>query len=82
MCVQVSEAKVKADRAKVSAQGVLLKTNETKQRVDRSNEELRSLIKQIRDFLTRALLLLFVFVFVSVLRPVWEWGLSSVSVLC
>ncbi|XP_031419989.1 LOW QUALITY PROTEIN: laminin subunit beta-1a [Clupea harengus] len=49
----VSEAKVKADRAKVSAQGVLLKTNETKQRVDRSNEELRNLIKQIRDFLTQ-----------------------------
>lgn len=52
--LQVSEAKVKADSAKLSAQGVLLKTNETKRRVDQSNEELRNLIKQIRDFLTRA----------------------------
>ena len=51
--LQVSEAKVKADKAKLSAQDVLLKTNETKQRVDKSNEELRSLIRQIRDFLTR-----------------------------
>lgn len=50
--VQVSEAKVKADEAKISAQDVLLKTNQTKQRVDQSNEELRTLIKQIRDFLT------------------------------
>ncbi|XP_041966049.1 laminin subunit beta-1a [Alosa sapidissima] len=49
----VSEAKVKADNAKLSAQGVLLKTNETKRRVDQSNEELRELIKQIRDFLTQ-----------------------------
>ncbi|KAG9345888.1 hypothetical protein JZ751_009044 [Albula glossodonta] len=49
----VSEAKVKADEAKMNAQEVLLKSNETKQRVDQSNEELRSLIKQIRDFLTQ-----------------------------
>ncbi|XP_030221443.1 laminin subunit beta-1a isoform X1 [Gadus morhua] len=48
----VSEAKLKADEAKLSAQDVLQKTNQTKQRVDRSNEELRTLIKQIRDFLT------------------------------
>uniref|UniRef100_A0AAY4BRF8 Laminin subunit beta-1 n=1 Tax=Denticeps clupeoides TaxID=299321 RepID=A0AAY4BRF8_9TELE len=47
------QAKVKADSAKLSAQGVLLKTNETKKRVDQSNEELRNLIKQIRDFLTQ-----------------------------
>lgn len=50
---QVSEAKVKADEAKLNAQVVLAKTNETKKRVDGSNEELRQLIKQIRDFLTR-----------------------------
>ncbi|XP_068168110.1 laminin subunit beta-1a [Antennarius striatus] len=49
----VMEAKLKADEAKQSAQDVLMKTNRTKQRVDRSNEELRSLIKQIRDFLTQ-----------------------------
>uniref|UniRef100_A0A8C9VEK0 Laminin subunit beta-1 n=1 Tax=Scleropages formosus TaxID=113540 RepID=A0A8C9VEK0_SCLFO len=49
----VSEAKVKADHAKASAQDVLLKSNETKQRVDQSNEELRLLIQQIRDFLTQ-----------------------------
>lgn len=51
--VQVSEAKVKADEAKLNAQEVLAKTNETKKRVNGSNEELRQLIKQIRDFLTR-----------------------------
>uniref|UniRef100_A0A8C2QAI9 Laminin subunit beta-1 n=1 Tax=Cyprinus carpio TaxID=7962 RepID=A0A8C2QAI9_CYPCA len=49
----VSEAKVKADEAKLNAQVVLAKTNETKKRVDGSNEELRQLIKQIRDFLTQ-----------------------------
>ncbi|XP_068595796.1 laminin subunit beta-1a [Brachionichthys hirsutus] len=49
----VTEAKLKADEAKQSAQDVLMKTNRTKQRLDRSNEELRSLIRQIRDFLTQ-----------------------------
>lgn len=52
-CLQVLEAKLKADEAKQSAQDVLMKTNRTKHRIDQSNEELRSLIKQIRDFLTR-----------------------------
>lgn len=52
-CLQVSEAKVKADEARQSAQDVLMKTNRTKLRVDQSNEELRTLIRQIRDFLTR-----------------------------
>lgn len=50
---QVSEAKVKADEAKLSAQEVLMKSNRTKQKVLQSNEELRVLIRQIRDFLTR-----------------------------
>jgi len=49
----VSEAKGKADKAQLSAQDVLLKTNRTRQRVQQSNEELRGLIGQIRDFLTR-----------------------------
>ncbi|KAL3044328.1 hypothetical protein OYC64_012757 [Pagothenia borchgrevinki] len=49
----VSEAKVKADEAKLSAQDVLMKTNRTKQKVQQSNEELRGLIRQIRDFLTQ-----------------------------
>ncbi|TRY81696.1 hypothetical protein DNTS_026007 [Danionella cerebrum] len=49
----ISEAKEKADEAKLNAQEVLTKTNETKQRVEGSNEELRQLIKQIRDFLTQ-----------------------------
>lgn len=52
-CFQVSEAKVKADKAKLSAHDVLMKTNRTKQKVDQSNEELRGLIRQIKDFLTR-----------------------------
>ncbi|KAL4656758.1 laminin subunit beta-1-like isoform X1 [Arapaima gigas] len=49
----VSEAKVKAVHAKTSAEAILLKSNETKSRVEKSNEELRALIKQIRDFLTQ-----------------------------
>lgn len=51
--LQVSEAKQRADEAKQNAQEVLLKTNATKEQVDRSNEDLRNLIKQIRDFLMR-----------------------------
>ncbi|XP_069485257.1 laminin subunit beta-1 [Ambystoma mexicanum] len=47
----VAESKLKADEAKRSAQDILLKTNSTKEKVDRSNEDLRNLIKQIRDFL-------------------------------
>ncbi|MBN3300897.1 LAMB1 protein, partial [Amia calva] len=47
----VSEAKVKADEAKLNAQEVLLKTNKTKEKVDQSNDDLRNLIKQIREFL-------------------------------
>ncbi|XP_035772035.1 laminin subunit beta-1-like [Neolamprologus brichardi] len=49
----VSEAKLEADKARLSAQNVLMKTNRTKQKVDQSNEELRSLIRHIRDFLTQ-----------------------------
>ncbi|XP_008292614.1 laminin subunit beta-1a [Stegastes partitus] len=49
----VLEAKLQADEAKLSAQDVLMKTNRTKHKVDQSNEELRSLIRQIRDFLTQ-----------------------------
>ncbi|KAM5188856.1 laminin subunit beta-1 [Callospermophilus lateralis] len=48
----VSEAKLRADEAKQNAQNVLLKTNATKEKVDKSNEDLRNLIKQIRNFLT------------------------------
>lgn len=43
---------MRADEAKQNAQDVLLKTNATREKVDRSNEDLRNLIKQIRDFLT------------------------------
>ncbi|XP_070762831.1 laminin subunit beta-1a [Enoplosus armatus] len=49
----VLEAKLKADEAKLGAQDVLMKTNRTKQKVEQSNEELRGLIRQIRDFLTQ-----------------------------
>uniref|UniRef100_A0A8D0V8T2 Laminin subunit beta-1 n=1 Tax=Sus scrofa TaxID=9823 RepID=A0A8D0V8T2_PIG len=49
----VSEAKLRADEAKQNAQDVLLKANATKEKVDKSNEDLRNLIKQIRDFLTQ-----------------------------
>ncbi|XP_043944496.1 laminin subunit beta-1 [Protopterus annectens] len=47
----VLEAKIKADEAKTNAHAVLLKTNATKEKLDKSNEDLRNLIKQIREFL-------------------------------
>lgn len=49
----VSEAKLRADEAKQSAEDILLKTNATKEKMDKSNEDLRNLIKQIRNFLTQ-----------------------------
>ncbi|XP_037552178.1 laminin subunit beta-1 [Nematolebias whitei] len=49
----VSEVKRQADQAKLSAGNVLMKTNRTKHKVNQSNEELRSLIRQIKDFLTQ-----------------------------
>lgn len=76
---------MKADKAKLSAQDVLLKTNETKRRVDQSNEELRNLIKQIRDFLTRTspLLSLSLWVGVCSLSPVLSGsGVCLSSGLC
>lgn len=48
----VWEAKVRADEAKVNALDVLKKSNESKERVEQSNNQLRDLIKEIRDLLT------------------------------
>ncbi|XP_067248417.1 laminin subunit beta-1b isoform X1 [Chanodichthys erythropterus] len=48
----VSDARGRADEAKLSAQGVLLRANQSKARVEQTNDELRDLIQQIRDFLT------------------------------
>ncbi|XP_051976641.1 laminin subunit beta-1b isoform X1 [Xyrauchen texanus] len=50
----VSPARGRADEAKLSAQDVLVRANQSKVRVDQTNEELRELIQQIRDFLTNA----------------------------
>uniref|UniRef100_A0A8C1ZMK2 Laminin, beta 1b n=1 Tax=Cyprinus carpio TaxID=7962 RepID=A0A8C1ZMK2_CYPCA len=50
--LQVSDARGHADEAKLNAQGVLLRANQSKARVEQTNEELRDLIQQIRDFLT------------------------------
>lgn len=53
VCVtQVSTAQGRADESKVSAQDILLKANQSKTRVEQTNQELRELIQQIRDFLT------------------------------
>ncbi|XP_076860810.1 laminin subunit beta-1b [Brachyhypopomus gauderio] len=49
----VSEARGRADEAKLSAEDVLSKTNQSKSRVEQTNQELRQLIQEIRDFLTR-----------------------------
>ncbi|KAL0962688.1 hypothetical protein UPYG_G00343990 [Umbra pygmaea] len=48
----VWEAKLRADEAKMSAQEVLLKSNRSRERVEKSNDQLRSLIKEMRELLT------------------------------
>uniref|UniRef100_A0A8C9XZI3 Laminin subunit beta-1 n=1 Tax=Sander lucioperca TaxID=283035 RepID=A0A8C9XZI3_SANLU len=42
----------RANEAKVNALEVLIKSNRSKERVEQSNEQLRNLIKEIRDLLT------------------------------
>ncbi len=49
---QVWEANNRASEAKVNAMEVLIKSNRSKERVEQSNEQLRNLIKEIRDLLT------------------------------
>lgn len=49
------EVKSKAEEAKGKAQAALDKATTTKKNIERSNNDLRDLIKQIRDFLTREL---------------------------
>eukprot|EP00066_Takifugu_rubripes_P007348 XP_003972809.1 PREDICTED: laminin subunit beta-1-like [Takifugu rubripes] len=48
----VWEAKKRANEAKANAMEVLIKSNRSKERVEQSNEQLRDLIKEIRDLLT------------------------------
>ncbi|TSM04853.1 Laminin subunit beta-2 [Bagarius yarrelli] len=48
---QVADAKAKAQEAKDKAQAALIKASDTKNKVERSNNDLRDLIKQIRAFL-------------------------------
>lgn len=48
----VWEAKIRADEAKTNALEVLKKSNQSKERVEQSNDQLRNLIKEIRDLLT------------------------------
>ncbi|XP_047431649.1 laminin subunit beta-1b [Mugil cephalus] len=48
----VWEAKNRANEAKINAMDVLVKSNQSKERVEKSNEQLRNLIKEIRDLLT------------------------------
>ncbi|XP_028254427.1 laminin subunit beta-1b isoform X2 [Parambassis ranga] len=48
----VWEANVRANEAKVNALEVLKQSNRSKERVEQSNEQLRNLIKEIRDLLT------------------------------
>lgn len=49
---KVWEAKRRANEAKANAMEVLIKSNRSKERVEESNEQLRNLIKEIRDLLT------------------------------
>ena len=43
---------MRADQAKLTAQEVLLKSNRSRERVEQTNQQLRQLIKEIRDLLT------------------------------
>lgn len=49
---KVSDARGLADEAKISSQNVSLRANQSKARVEKTNDDLRDLIQQIRDFLT------------------------------
>lgn len=50
------EANTRANEAKVNAMEVLIKSNRSKERVEQSNEQLRNLIKEIRDLLSSTFL--------------------------
>lgn len=45
------EANIRANEAKANALEVLIKSNQSKERVEQSNEQLRNLIREIRDLL-------------------------------
>lgn len=47
----VWEANIRANEAKANALGMLIKSNQSKERVEQSNEQLRNLIREIRDLL-------------------------------
>lgn len=49
--VEVWEANNRANEAKANAMEVLIKSNRSKERVEQNNEQLRNLIKDIRDLL-------------------------------
>lgn len=49
---KVWETKKHTNEAKANAMEVLVKSNRSKERVEQSNEQLRNLIKEIRDLLT------------------------------
>uniref|UniRef100_A0A669CZE3 Laminin, beta 1b n=1 Tax=Oreochromis niloticus TaxID=8128 RepID=A0A669CZE3_ORENI len=48
---EVWEANIRANEAKANALGMLIKSNQSKERVEQSNEQLRNLIREIRDLL-------------------------------
>lgn len=51
------EANIRANEAKANALEVLIKSNQSKERVEQSNEQLRNLIREIRDLLMSEFLL-------------------------
>ncbi|XP_028306160.1 laminin subunit beta-1-like [Gouania willdenowi] len=52
MALPVWEAKNRANDAKANAMEVLIKSSRSRERVEQSNEQLRDLIREIRDLLT------------------------------
>lgn len=61
----MADAKTKAQEAKDKAQAALMKSSDTKNKVERSNNDLRDLIKQIRVFLMRESLLLYILTYMT-----------------
>uniref|UniRef100_A0A8C1IFF7 Laminin, beta 2 (laminin S) n=1 Tax=Cyprinus carpio TaxID=7962 RepID=A0A8C1IFF7_CYPCA len=65
--IKVADAKTKAQEAKDKAQAALEKASDTKNKADHSNNDLRDLIKQIRDFLMREFILYYIILYYIIL---------------
>lgn len=82
VCAQVWEANNRANEAKANAMEVLIKSNRSKERVEQSNEQLRNLIKEIRDLLTSASQASFEHIYVYVMAAILSENSDRKANLC